>query len=184
MVVVLATGADVQVALHRLAQRLEKVAEHLGGSVAHIFAGKGNLPAKIDAAAEVQEHHSLALVHRESKAVAGNAALVAQSPLQGLSKADGHIFHSVVLVYLEVALGLYLQADAAVVRNLVQHMVKEVQAGGDAALQTTVQIHRDLDLRLAGVALYCGAAHSAAQEPGNLTPGLSLEDSWLIISCL
>ena len=78
MVVVFAACLDVEVTLHGGTEALEEVAEHLGGGVADIFAGKGDVPAEVDASAEIKKHQSVALVHRQREAVALDAPLVAQ----------------------------------------------------------------------------------------------------------
>ena len=64
MVIVVARSLDMQIALHGAAERVEKVAIHLSGCVAHILAGEWHIPLEVDAASEVDQHHCATFVHR------------------------------------------------------------------------------------------------------------------------
>ena len=51
-----------------------------------------------------------------------------------LAQRDADIFHRVVRVDVQVALGVDVEVDHAVPRDLVQHVLEERQAGIDADL--------------------------------------------------
>jgi hypothetical protein len=65
----------------------------------------------------------------------------------------------VVRVDLEVALGLHREVEGTVARELVEHVVEERDAGGEARLAAAVEVERHEDLGLLGVALDFGLAH-------------------------
>ena len=52
VVVVVAAGRDLEVAPRGACERVEEVAEHLGGYVADPFAAENDIPGEIDPAAE------------------------------------------------------------------------------------------------------------------------------------
>ena len=75
-----------------------------------------------------------------------------------------------MLIHLQVALALDFQGDPAVVDELRQHVVEELQAGVHAGRTPTVQVHTDIDVGLGGPAGDHGAALGAADGLGNLRP--------------
>ena len=75
-----------------------------------------------------------------------------------------------VLVHFEVSLALEREGDAAVVDQLVEHMVEEVKSRVDGGFADAVEIHGHLDVGLAGLAADRGAAHGTADPFGDLRP--------------
>ena len=91
--------------------------------------------------------------------------------LNTIFKTPVWVFHRVVLVHLQVALAGEREAYAAVVRNLLQHMVEKVQASADAGRAFPVQVQRQGDVRFAG---FPGDGHLAGRAPdglGDFRPG-------------
>ena len=72
--------------------------------------------------------------------------LVAQRLAQRRTERERAILHGVVLVDVEVALAVELQRETAVLGDLLQHVIEEPEARGDAARPLARQIdsHRDL----------------------------------------
>jgi hypothetical protein len=101
------------------------------------------------------------LVHRDGRrAVPPDAGLVAERPREGVAQRDGRVLHRVVRVDLEVTLGAYGQVEAAVLGQLVEHVVVEPHAGGQVALAGAVEVDLDEHLGLIGDALDArGASH-------------------------
>ena len=54
---------------------------------------------------------------------------------------------------VEITLGLQIDVDQAVARELFQHVVQETDAGGDLIIPLSVEIYLDRDLGFLGVAL-------------------------------
>ncbi|MNS74774.1 hypothetical protein D3C72_1082580 [compost metagenome] len=61
-----------------------------------------------------------------------------------------------VIVDVQIAADLQLEAKARVGGYLIQHVIEEADAGGDLVAAALVQVHRHLDAGLLGVALHLG----------------------------
>jgi hypothetical protein len=82
------------------------------------------------AAGEVDHHPAQRFVERHiGVAVAAQTAFVAHRQRHRLAHRDAHVFHGVVAVDVQVALGIDLQVDQAVAGDLVEHVVEEADAG-------------------------------------------------------
>jgi hypothetical protein len=76
----------------------------------------------------------------------------------GLAQGDANIFYGVVTVDVQIAFGIDFQIDEAVAGNLVQHVIKETNAGRQAGLAGAVQIHFDANLGFCSFARdFCNA---------------------------
>ena len=51
-----------------------------------------------------------------------------------LAQHDADVFDGVVLVHVEIAFGVQLQVEAAMLGEQLQHVVEEADAGGDSYL--------------------------------------------------
>ena len=87
-----------------------------------------------------------------------------------LSKSDGRVLNRVVFVNLQIALCVDCQVYHAVLANLLQHVVKEPQSGGNVALASTIEIHLDMDVGLLGGTLYFCDSLSCKQDLRDLFP--------------
>ena len=85
-------------------------------------------------------------------AEAADALEAVQRLVDRLTDDNAGVFHGVVEVDVQVALGADLQVDAAVACEGVQHMIEEADAGLDIGHARAVQIHADRDLGLFSVA--------------------------------
>ena len=65
-------------------------------------------------------------------AVAADARLVAERLGDRLAERDADVLDRVVRVDVQVALGLDLEVEHAVARDLVEHVVEERHAGGES----------------------------------------------------
>jgi len=69
-------------------------------------------------------------VHRHHKITgAHDATLVSQSAGKRLAQSDAYVFHGVMLVNVEVAIGLELEIESSVTREKLQHVVEKTNAG-------------------------------------------------------
>ena len=59
---------------------------------------------------------------------------------------------------MQIAFGIDIQIDQAVTRDLIQHVIEERHAGIQLLLTGTIDIDRNADLRLVGIARdFCSA---------------------------
>ena len=58
-----------------------------------------------------------------------------------------------MLIDIQIARGLQLQIEAAVLGEQLQHVIEEANAGGDVVAALAVEVQRAANLRLLGVAL-------------------------------
>lgn len=82
------------------------------GTVAYALALEVGVPDEPRASAEIESHGAVAVVHRQHKAVAFNAALVAESLSQSFAESQRRVFNSVVLVDIEVAFSFYGKVES------------------------------------------------------------------------
>jgi hypothetical protein len=79
---------------------------------------------------EINHHAAERFVERHiGMAVAANAFFVAHSFGKRLAQGDAHVFHSVMTVDVQVALGLDVEVNQTMTCDLVEHVVKETNAG-------------------------------------------------------
>ncbi len=122
-------------------------------------AAKRHVHVQPGAAREIDHHARQRFVQRHvGMAVARQAGLVADRLGHGQAQRDAHVFHRVVAVDVQVALGLDVEVDQAVARHLVEHVVEEADPGRQFGLARAVEIHAHADLRLFRIALHLGHA--------------------------
>ena len=176
MVVVLAGSVYPEVAAGGIAQRLEEMLEHFRRHVSDIFAGESDIPDELAAAAEVEQHERGALVHRQGEAVALDASLVAEGGLQGLTEGDADVLHSVMLIDLEIALAAHREGQAAMVYQLGEHVVEELESRINLGRSAAVKVQTDVNVRLGRFAGDHGAALRRADALDSLAPAVLLRD--------
>jgi hypothetical protein len=111
-------------------------------------------------AGEVEHHARQRFVQRHvSVAEATHAGLVADRFGHRLAEGDANVLDGVVSIDVQVALGLDLEVEHAVARDLVEHVLEERQAGRKLRRALAVQVHTDPDLGLFGVAGDGGLSH-------------------------
>ena len=93
-------------------------------------------------------------------AVAGNAALVAHGGLERLADGNAHVFHGVVAVNVQITHAVHVQINQAVAGNLIEHVVKKADAGGQPGAACAVQIQAHGNAGFGGVAGNFGGAGS------------------------
>ncbi|KAG1086048.1 hypothetical protein G6F40_014037 [Rhizopus arrhizus] len=142
----------------------------LGWHVAHPLALELALAHEVRASAEIQRGAGQRFIHRQSEAVAANAAFVAQCFAQRLPQGKTRVFDGVVLVDVQVALGLDVQREATVLSDLFEHVVEERQARGDARIADSIQVQLNADPRFFRIALdHCGT-RCVGQGVGDARP--------------
>jgi hypothetical protein len=125
---------------------------------------------EIRAARQVDRDLRFALIHRQQKAVAADAGLVAERLAQRLADGQRAILDRVVLVDVQVAAAAQLQRKAAVPGELLEHVIEEADAGGDAAGGAAVEFELQLDVGFARLAVQLRAAREQrARDAGQLS---------------
>ncbi len=135
-------------------EALEELLEQVHVEAADHRAGEGHMHLQAGTTGEVDHHARQGFVQRHiGVAVTGHALLVADGLGERLAEGDADVFDGVVVVDMQVALALDVQVDQAVTGNLVEHVLEERHANIKLGLASAIQIDRDLDLGLQGVAL-------------------------------
>ncbi len=75
-----------------------------------------------------------------------------------------------VIVDIEVAFDVDFHAETAVGGDLIQHMIKEANAGVNLAATLAIQPHLNVNLRLFGVTHYMGVTVSFSELLANHRP--------------
>ena len=144
---------------------IDEAAEEIFGEFGLQVADQAHLhPILVDqrgAAAEIERDHGEGLVHRQHE-IAGaiDAFAIAERLGEQLAEHDAGVFHGVVLVHVEIAIGVELQVEAAVLGEELQHVIQEADAGGDLVAAAAFDFERAADSRLLGVALDGGGSHA------------------------
>src|SRR6202046_2032926 len=145
---------DVQADAGRVRQRLPDVPGE-GGVVAADHRGHpGRLVVHhVGAPGQVDGGADQGLVERDERvAEPGDSGFVAKRLAQRLAERDRGVLNGVVRVDLGVALGADGQAEAAVLAELVEHVVEERDPGLDLDRAGAVEVELDQQLRLLGLA--------------------------------
>ena len=114
------------------------------------------------AAAEIDGDEGEGFVHGEDE-VAGaiDALAIAQRFGEQLAQHDAYVFHGVVLIDVEIAIGFEGEVEASVFGEQLQHVVEETDAGGDVVAAAAFDFQGAGDARFFGVALDVGGSHAA-----------------------
>ena len=116
--------------------------------------GQGDVPCHERATGQIEGDLDERLVERiEAAGEATHAGLVAERRGERLAERDRHVFHRVMGVDVQVAVGVHGEVEAAVAAELVEHVVVERDAGGHVGPARAVEVDGDGDSRLFGVAL-------------------------------
>src|SRR5690606_15916521 len=118
----------------------------------------------IRASAEIDRDLGIRLVHRQQEAVASDAALVAERAFQRLAERQRDVLDRVMLVDVEIAAALDLEREAAVLAELLEHVIEKADAGLCDGLGLAVEVDLDADVRLAGLALDDGRPRPLEQH--------------------
>ena len=140
------------------------------GKPADLLAAELAFEHGVRAAGKVDRDLRLRFVHRQQEAVARDAGLVAQRLAQRLAERERAVLDGVVLVDVQVALAGELQREAAVLRDLLEHVIEEADAGRHLNGVRGIEVDGYLDLRFLRPALVTRAARRELAHDGR--PGL------------
>ena len=116
--------------------------------VADALARELRLEDEVRPAAEIDRHFGIRFVHRQQETVALDAALVAERFAQRLTQRQRDVLDRVVLVDVQIAGALHVEREAAVLAELLEHVVEEAEARLRARFGLAVEIDGDTDVGL------------------------------------
>ena len=112
--------------------------KHFRGHFAYHFPFKFCFPYQPVSSTEIYGGLRQTVVHGQTETISLYAQFIAQGFVENLSQRYGSIFNGMVLIYLQISLNLYFQIHLPMTRQLVQHMIKEVQSRADITFARTV----------------------------------------------
>src|SRR6185437_16105231 len=145
---VLAGDADIDGGSEGVAQRPEEMRNQLGRQTADRFTGELAAELGVRPAGEIDGDLGQRLIHRQQKAVASDARFVPQGSSHRLAKRQRTILYGMVLVDLQIAAAGELQREAAVLGELLEHVIEEADVRADLNGRRRVQIETHLDVGL------------------------------------
>src|SRR5499426_999415 len=170
-----AQPVDVQGDLRVVDETLEELVHEVDVELADPRAHKRHVELEPGAAGEVDHHARERLVERNvGVAEAAHPLLVAERLRDRLTDRDPDVLHGVVRVDVQVACRGHIEVEQPMASHLVEHVVEKRNACRERRLPGAVEVHRDGDLRLGGVAgdrrfphrLSARAAASNSFSPG------------------
>ena len=112
---------------------LEKFVGQLRVKAADHAAFKRHMHHQPGAPGKINHHAAERFVQRYvGVTIAAQAFFIADRQRYGLAQGDADIFDRVVAVDVQVACGLDVQVDQPVAGNLIEHVVKKADTGGQA----------------------------------------------------
>ncbi len=119
------------------------------------------------ATSEIDSHNCQTLVHCLDKVTGPiDAPPITERFGKEVAQHDPDVFHSVVLIYIQIALCFDLEIEGAVFAEELEHVIQEPYASRDLVLPSTVDAQAAGDLSLFGVALESSLPHlDASMSP-------------------
>ncbi len=133
-------------------QPLEEFADQIHVKLTNAGADEFDIEFQAGTTGEVDHHPGERLVEGNvGMAVTGQPLFVPPGLGQRLTDGDPDIFDSVMIIDLNIANRRNIKIDQAVAGDLVEHVVKEGNAGGELALAAAIEIKTHGNLRFKGV---------------------------------
>src|ERR1700733_600477 len=168
---VFAAHGDVQRRPQGFRERAEKMRDQLGRQFADAFAVETSLPYEVGPARDVERDLRLGFVHGQQEPIACDAALVAEGFTQRGSQSQGAVLDGVMLVDVQIAAASQIEREAAMLRDLFQHVIEKSQAGDDCAWAFARQIDFHMDVGFLGLAVHLRMPRLPEDAPGDGGPG-------------
>jgi hypothetical protein len=132
-----------------LKEFLDQIHIKITDAVAHEFA----IEHQTGAAGNVQHHASQGLIQGYvSVTVAAQSFLVAHCLIKRLTQRDADVFHGVMRIDVQIALGQNIQIQQTMPGNLVEHVIEKRQSGIKLGVAAAVKRQFNCDLSFHGVA--------------------------------
>jgi len=144
---------DVQRHQCVIGKTLEKFMRQVNIEGADHRALERHMEFQSGATRQIHHHARQCFVERHiGVTIAAQSFLVAHRFRKGLTEGDADIFHRVVRINVQIALGFDLQIHHAMARDLIEHVIEEGHAGIQLLLTAAIQIDLHADLRFQRVA--------------------------------
>jgi len=139
--------AQVHVGPRRLRKPLEKVLHQLGLEIPYALRRKTRFHHAKRAAANIDRRCCQRFVHRHQEVTCThNAFFVAQRRVHRFAQRNAHVFHRVVLIHIQIALGHQSKVEPTVPAYQVQHVIEKWNSRGNLRFSTPVQIQSQFNL--------------------------------------
>ena len=140
-------------------EALKELVEQINIETADHAACEAHVEHQPRAAGQIEHHPRQGLVQRHiGMPVTSDTLLVSDRLGEGLTQRDADILHRVVRVDVQITPGEDIQIDQTMPGDLVEHVLEKRYPGLHACHPAAVEIDRDSDLRLQGIAFDAGAA--------------------------
>lgn len=158
-----AQGVDVDGGAGVVGKAVEKFKEGFGVHLTNFVAAEIDVPVQPRSPGEINHYPRKRFIKRHvAESVAGDAFFIAQCFAHGITKGNAGVFHAVVTVNVQIACDLNVEIKQAVALDLIQHVVKKTDAGGEIARTRAVKIDAHGDLGFGGVAgNFSGSGHGS-----------------------
>src|SRR5690606_38125420 len=145
---------DVEIGLCPICKRFKEMIKHFRWNLAYHFPFKLCFPYQPVSSAKINSGLCQTVIHGQTETVSFNSQFMAQGFMEYFSQGYGRILNGMVLIHFQISLNLDFQVHLAMSRQLIQHMVKEVQSGTDITFARPVQIQLYKNIGFIGFAYY------------------------------
>ena len=160
MVILARELADVQREPCLLGQGLQEVRHHLCRELTNRGRGKLQCDCCMRATAQIENYLNKRLVEGDgSVGHPGDASAIAERVVERLAHSETNVFNGVMGVDREVADGFDAQVEAAMARELIEHVIEHADPGIDIGLPGALKAKGNIDLGLFGLAVNGALAH-------------------------
>src|SRR6185437_13242578 len=126
--------------------------KHFRGHFTYLFPFKFCIPNYPVAPAEINGNLRQAIVHGQAKAVTFYAFFITQGRRKNFAKCNAGVLNGMMFIDMQVAIGYDLEIHAAVPGNLIEHMVKKMEAGRYPCLSFAIEVNFYKDVSFFGTA--------------------------------
>ena len=131
----------------------EEVMHKFSLQITHANCADFRLHDRYCASAEIYGSESESLVHgHQEVACPQDAPPVAQCAVKDLAERNAHIFHRVVLVYVQISAREKLQIETTMPREEFQHVIEKTNPGRDFVLSPALDHEINMNLSFGGLA--------------------------------
>ncbi len=126
------------------------------------------------AAGQVQRDLCFTLIHWQQETVPANAAFVAERLTHCVANTNRGVLDRMMFVDFEITVALDLQTEAAVFRNLLEHVVVETNTRTDSDRIIGIEVNGGANRCLACFSLYLRLPRANALCVGDCRPGYAV----------
>src|SRR5688572_31298031 len=103
--------------------------KHFSRHLPYFLSFKFCIPYDPTAAAKINQHLGLGLIHRQCKTITFHTCFIGQGFSKCFTKRNSGIFNSMMFVNMQIAVYFYTKIYFPMPGNMFQHMIKESKAG-------------------------------------------------------